>query len=253
VIEANKKPWFELIFYHYNGWLIRRWFANVSLRLQGDALPQEPTLFIVNHSSWWDGLIIFQLNRAILKYDSYVMMSEEGLKKFQFFRKIGAFSIHRDSPADIRKSMRYAIDRLVEPPLTPHARPKALWLFPQGHIHHQDVRPLSFQPGLSFLLQRMQNMGISVPVVPIAIYYDFGSEQKPHIYLSIGNAIRLPPSAAAGDHAKHCEMTLTAMLDQMREEIIADMPQNYTTMIHGIHSISDRFLKIFRPPTNRLN
>ena len=48
-------------------------------------------LLIANHSSWWDGLVTFYLNNAVLKTDLYAMMSEQGMKDFPFFNELGLF------------------------------------------------------------------------------------------------------------------------------------------------------------------
>ena len=65
------------------------------------------------------------------------MMDEPGLKQYPFFRKLGAFSINREQPKEIVQSLRYS-KKLIDQNMP-------VWLFPQGEIQHQEIRPLEFQ------------------------------------------------------------------------------------------------------------
>jgi 1-acyl-sn-glycerol-3-phosphate acyltransferase len=245
MIEARKTAWFEKLFYLYNGRLIRRWFNKVYVRIDPNGIPEGPTLFIANHSSWWDGLFAFHLNYSLLKYDAFVMMSESGLKKFSFFRKLGAFSINRDSPKDIIKSMRYAMKCLIDFSLKRNIRGRSLWMFPQGDIRHQDIRPLSFLPGLAFLLEKVKSTNLNITVVPVTFYYDFGLEQKPSVYISIGSPVSTL-NVCAQLNAQSCQLAVINQLDEMRDEIIRGEPQRYSTLLYGKESTSVRFVNWFK-------
>ncbi|MCI3922527.1 lysophospholipid acyltransferase family protein [Paenibacillus sp. TRM 82003] len=247
MIEARKSKLFEAAFDRYNRWLLRRFFHNIYCRVESnDEPPPEPivassTLYAANHGSWWDGLIAFHLNRVLLREDVYVMMSRDGLERFRFFRRLGAFSIDRDSPADVRRSLRYALRLLTEPrPPTPSAAPAALWLFPQGDIRHQDVRPLGFRPGLAFLLRGLTDANANSQVVPVAFTYSFGLDQKPDVYVTVGRPC--PPDASPND----VEEALTALLDAQREEVKTGSPERYVSILRGRPSTSDVFLQTFR-------
>lgn len=61
----------------------------------------------MNHSSWWDGLLAYHAAGKLPGKRHYFMMEEEQLRKYAFFRKLGAYSINPGSPGDARASLRY--------------------------------------------------------------------------------------------------------------------------------------------------
>nr|WP_316047042.1 lysophospholipid acyltransferase family protein [Planococcus glaciei] len=155
MIKAKKMPLFENAFELYLNPLIRRSFANVFGR---DIVqpPSQPVLFIANHSSWWDGLLFFFLNRSVWRHDVHMMMDEKGLKRYGFFRYLGAFSINRSKPKDILASLQYAEQLLLSG--------KTVILFPQGEEFHQEIRPLGFSTGIAYLMEHCPD----VPAIPVS-------------------------------------------------------------------------------------
>jgi 1-acyl-sn-glycerol-3-phosphate acyltransferase len=124
MIAANKSRVFESLFYIYNRWLLRRSLRQILLR-QDAYQPDKGTagIYMINHSSWWDALILFYLNKTVMHVDAVAMMGEDGLRRFPFFRKLGAFSIDSSSRRDIKASLLYAKEQL--------AGGKSVFFFPQ--------------------------------------------------------------------------------------------------------------------------
>jgi 1-acyl-sn-glycerol-3-phosphate acyltransferase len=177
MLEARKSVWFEKIFYVYNRNLLKRRFN--SLQVSGlDFLIERdknfPLLIYANHSSWWDGLVAFQISRET-KLDSFVMMEEKQLRRLFLFRKLGAFSIVREKPREAIKSVQYAAEILRKKPN------RAVWLFPQGEILPNDVRPLGFYGGLIKIMEKLENCY----AVPIAMRFEFLGDFKPDIFVQI--------------------------------------------------------------------
>ena len=107
MLEANKNHWFEKLFTVYNRNLLKRRFHsfNVSgLDFLKNRDSRIPSIIYANHSSWWDGLIIFEICRK-LNCDFYVMMEEKHLENLPLFRKLGAFSVIRENPREAVKSI----------------------------------------------------------------------------------------------------------------------------------------------------
>ncbi|MRX73503.1 acyl-phosphate glycerol 3-phosphate acyltransferase [Bacillus lacus] len=210
MITANKKPWFEKLFYQYNRQLMKRHFHSISLQTP-DTLP-EHALVCINHSSWWDGLILFHLNQRILKQDMYAMMHEHGLKKHPFFRKIGAFSVDRNYPRKILQSIKYASELL-------HSG-KTVALFPQGEEMHLETRPLTFMPGAVKLLEENP----SVPLLPVVFYYSFGHFQKQEIFIKIGNPLYISDLPGNDRKSKNrvLEQYMEEMLNAVKQDVIAE-------------------------------
>ena len=177
MLEAKKSVWFEKIFAAYNSNLLRRRFN--SLQVSGlDFLHKRdknlPLLIYANHSSWWDGLVSFQISREV-KLDSFWMMEEKHLRKLGLFRKLGAFSIVREKPREAIKSIDYAADLLQKKPN------RAVWIFPQGEILPNDIRPLNFYNGLSKAIGKIRNCYAA----RIAMRFEFLGEFKPDIFVKI--------------------------------------------------------------------
>lgn len=219
MIQAKKSVLFEMGFNLYLTPLIRSSFS----RLLGDgvkAIPEKPVLFIANHSSWWDGLVFFYLNRTIWHHDIHMMMHEKGLKKHSYFRFLGAFSINRNKPKEIITSLQYAEDLLKQG--------KSVVLFPQGDEFHLEKRPLSFQAGVAYLLEHCPE----VPVIPLSFYYSFGHQQKPDLWIRQHNAV----SKSELEHLTRKEKTLylqqlcTEQLDLLKTTVMNENSEDFHSL-----------------------
>lgn len=210
MIPAKKNTFLEWGFSSYINRLIRRNFHQVYI--QGTApLKTEKTLFILNHSAWWDPLFVFFINKNIIKSDAYAMMHEEGLKKHPIFKSIGVFSIDRSNPKDILKSLSYAADRIREN--------KTVYIFPQGDEFHLEKRPLQFQSGAAYISEQVPDCN----VIPISFYYSFESTKKANIYISIGNNV------ASNDYYYLTRKEKTHLLEESSELQLDELKRLVTT------------------------
>ncbi|WP_458121072.1 lysophospholipid acyltransferase family protein [Paenibacillus sp. Z6-24] len=218
MIPAHKSLWFDRMFIRYNEWyLLRRSFHSFTLSGELDLVPaDQPALYIMNHSSWWDGLLIYHAFRHTSAADHYVMMEERQLNRYAFFGKLGAFSIDKGSPGDIRQSLRYAAGLLEQG--------KRVWMFPQGEIRHLEMQPLTFRPGIGLLLR--QTAG-SVPVIPVTLYYGLYQHARLQASLQVGAPVYQDWSRLSSrDCASRLEAIITSQLDDQRNRLlIADGEQ----------------------------
>lgn len=242
MIPAEKKRWFETVFAAYNRWLIGRSFAGLHVRgLERWTSASGPVLLIANHSNWWDGLLLFQVNQLLLRRDFYVMMEEKGLRAYPFFRKLGAYSIRRDSTADIRASLRYTADRLQSPNAL-------VCLFPQGRIRHQEVRPLDFAPGAALALR---DAPPDAKVCLATLNYSFLEDQRPEAFLALSEPLSARDLLAADpDSAKELtaqlERHLTEQLDAQRAELLCGDATGYRNVLRGKLSTGDWYRRVFQ-------
>lgn len=211
MIQAKKIPLFEFFFEVYLNPSIRRSFANV----WGQDItppPSQPVIFIANHSSWWDGLLFFFLNRSVWRHDIHMMMDEKGLKRYGFFRYLGAFSINRSKPKDILASLQYA-EQLLK-------KGKTVVLFPQGDEFHQEIRPLGFSAGIAFLMERCPD----IPVIPISFYYSFRHERKPEVWMHQGKPFHYAdvPGTVRKKKTEAIEAAITEQLDHLKHQVMAE-------------------------------
>lgn len=225
MLTSEKVKWFEAVFSVYNRNLIKRRFN--ALRVENlDVLKkrnrQIPLIFYANHSSWWDGLIAYQIWREC-GIDGFLIMEERQLKNLQLFRKLGAFSIVRESPREAIESINYAVRLLKE------RTNRSVLIFPQGEIKPNDVRPLSFFNGLLRIIEKTG----ACQVIPLAMRFEFLGEFKPEIFVKIGHAqnfesmqVKLPKELT-----QQFEARLTNLLDELKSDIVTAQTANYEKMI----------------------
>ena len=213
MITARKSAWFERVFAIYNRNLIARRFEG--LRVAGlehlRRRPREaPLLLYANHSSWWDGLVAFQVGRAAA-LDQYVMMEEKQLRAYPLFRRLGAFSVVRERPREAARSIEYARHLL-------RGTNRALWIFPQGETRPNDYRPLKLYTGAARIIEGTGE----VYAAPVGMRYEFLEEYRPDILVRIGplehvtTGSAFDPKRATRDFA----VSLTGTLDKIRADIL---------------------------------
>lgn len=221
MLEADKSRWFEKLFAVYNGNLLKRKFNSLSISgLENLAARNKdaPLIIFGNHSSWWDGLIAFQISRAA-HLDPYFMMEEKQLKNLSLFRQLGAFSVIRENPRKAIQSLNYAAKLL-----TNDSR-RTLWIFPQGEILPNDVRPLFFYNGLARIAGKTGNCNLAAA----AFRYEFLGNFKPDIFVKIEI---LPPTENAAETptktlTAECAEKLTSQIDSLKSDIIAGNLNDY--------------------------
>lgn len=224
MLEANKSAWFEKIFAVYNRNLIKCRFH--SLQVSGlDFLRHKdreiPLIIYANHSSWWDGIVVFEISRKA-KLNSFIMMEEKQLEKLFLFRKLGAFSVVRENPRKAVKSINYAVSLLKNPRRT-------LWIFPQGGILPNDLRPLSFYNGLSRIIEKSGK----VFAAPLAIRYEFLGEFKPQIFVKTSSLelIKVGKNFDSKKLTTSNSNRLTKLLDELKTDIINKNFSQYEQII----------------------
>lgn len=225
MLTAQKKRWFDAVFSVYNRNLIKRRFHTLKVENLENLKHREinvPLVIYGNHSSWWDGLIVYQLGKECA-FDHYVMMEERQLKNLQLFRKLGAFSVVRENPREALKSINYAVDLLRE------NATRTLWIFPQGEIKPNDARPLGFFRGLAKIVEKLE----ICDVVPLALRYEFLNKFKPEIYAKIGEVrkYRSGEKIFSKQLTGKMEIELTELLDDLKNEIAAGKTGSYLNII----------------------
>ena len=224
MLESKKSAWFENLFAVYNRNLIRRRFESLNvagIENRRDLNPQFPLIVYANHSSFWDGLIAFEIFRAA-GLNAFYLMEEKQLKNLSLFRRLGAFSIVRENLREAVKSINYAARLLTETKGT-------LLIFPQGEILPNDVRPLFFYHGLSRIIEKIGK----VYAAPLAMRYEFLGEFKPQIFVSFGKCELIEtgkdfnPKEKTNIFAEH----LTADLDKLKFDITSNNFNSFKKII----------------------
>ncbi|WP_201716204.1 lysophospholipid acyltransferase family protein [Rossellomorea arthrocnemi] len=229
MIEPRKSKKFQQLLVRYLTYQLKKHFYRVWIDDQRDSFqPAVGQLVLANHSSWWDGLMVFYLNQKVIKEDSYAMMSQKGMEDFSFFRKIGAFSVNPDSPKDLVISLKFAEKCLQEK--------KTVWIFPQGKEEHLEKRPISFMSGPSYLFER--NQGITVTMV--TFYYTFRHEQRPELFIRITDVeVNQSYLTSREERTHHLRNIMEKRLDDLKIDIIHEDISMFTLLLKGFPTNSE--------------
>jgi len=225
MLEANKNKLFEKIFSVYNRNLLQRRFHSLNVSGFENLLNKDinaPSIIYCNHSSWWDGLVAFQISSEAA-LDGFLMMEEKHLKKHFLFRALGAFSVVREKPREAYRSLSYAAKILNE-----DSR-RTLWIFPQGEILPNDRRPIVFFNGLTKILEKIGKC----LTVSLSIRYEFLGEFKPQIFVRIDKPELIVESEVINQKqlTKKLAARLTENLDILKMDINRQNLSDYINLV----------------------
>ena len=146
-----------------------------------------------NHFSWWDGFFIYWLNKNVLNKKLFILMLEEQLKQYWFFRKIGCYSIDLEDKRKTISSLKYTMELLQD-------SKNLITIYPQGEIQSYEQRPIVIKDGVNFLAN---NSNISFQILPIAFKIHYSNERFPTVYARYGNLLNSSDLASNPDLFKN--------------------------------------------------
>ena len=161
-----------------------------------------PSIAYINHSAWWDAVVPFVLSHDLFRRESYAIMEGAQLQKYPFFRHLGCFGATTHSVADARDVLRYSVTLLR------NGGDRTLWLCPQGALLGSRV-PLVFKSGLARIARAIPE----VPVIPVALRFEFRKEERPECFIRIGAPVPRAPTMQAAELTKCFERALQEELD----------------------------------------
>lgn len=173
------KPKSNKIVYAFFSWyigrIIKKDFSGFEYnKIDFDA--QKAVLLLSNHFSWWDGFLVFHLNKVYLKKKFHVMVLEDTAKRVGFLKYLGAFSIQKNAKSLV-KSLEYAGQLLDNPE-------NLVLIFPQGQLHSLHSKTISFQKGISRIINASQKNFNYVFAVILTDYFD---QRKPKLKIALQN------------------------------------------------------------------
>ena len=237
MIEAKKNKLFENLFTIYNTRLLKGHFFRILLYGEENftaCLNGKPSIIYANHSNWWDGLTAFYLSKTIWNIDAYVLMDIEQMQKYRFFKRLGAFSVNRNSPKEAMESVEYSANLL-------HNSNRFLWIFPQGIMQPNDFRPIVFYNGISKIAQKLGNVNL----IPVAFRYEFLMEQRPEIFISIGKAKTLNAQEDVRELTGTLNNELVRELDALKNKVINSGSEGFKIILQGRQSRNKTVDKIY--------
>jgi len=169
----------------------------------------QSTLFVANHSNWWDGFLAYLVG-AGLGLHFQVLMEAKNLDRYWMFRWVGALPLHRGQPARGYADLARAAVTLARPAT-------GLWVFPQGDRRPPAEPVRGCQTGAAHL-------ALSVPgpirIWPVAFRYAYRGEQIPEAFAWLGKPWARDPGPAPGSRDARRELT-QQIEDRLRETVAA--------------------------------
>lgn len=205
-IPAQESRWFIFVFDLYMRWLFHRRFENVWVDQDYQPGSDSKTIYYVNHTSWWDGLIPLLLNRKLFRQNARAMMEDKQMREFGLFKRIGAFSVNLENPRSAVRSLRYAVESMKRPN-------SCLFIYPEGEIGPFRTEKPHFKKGLGWIVSQCPD----VDVVPVGIYINTEKFDKPELFMKVGKAIEINGDDSAENLNSFFEVRMGELLKELTE------------------------------------
>lgn len=179
MIKATHKAWAAWLFNPYLSWLFKKNFRRLQLHAPTAVSGSGSIFLVANHFSWWDGFFWYYANKHIWKKRFHLMMLEEQLQRFWFFRYLGAFSVRKNNRS-MMESLQYATMLLQDPD-------NLVLIFPQGEIQSQQQEKIQFGSGVQYIIK---NAPSHCEVWMGAVFTEYGSYPRPTVFFHAKHANR---------------------------------------------------------------
>ncbi len=180
MIKAEHKYWARLIFDPYINSQLKKNFSNFYLVNEFPKAEKEKSLILTpNHISWWDGFLIDFVNKNLLKRKLFIMMLEHQLKKYWFFKKLGAYSIDPENNISIKETIKYTASISNNPK-------NVVVIYPQGEIEPFNPKPENIKRGLKLFINSIKN---ELYVLPVGFKVQFYKNKKPEVICKFGDMV----------------------------------------------------------------
>jgi len=185
--------------------------------------PDMPIIMYAPHSNWWDGIVAYAINSGICHKEMRLMVEE--LKRFPLLRHAGCFSINKKTPQASMTALKYAVDVLSNTNCN-------LYLYPQGIIKPPNFRPIEFQSGLAYMVEKAVKKYGKIGLLPVAVNYFFLRDNRPEVFVEFGNRIEIFSDEKIDRKAltSHLANNLQELCDKQFYEISHAKFEGYDTL-----------------------
>ncbi|WP_207424666.1 1-acyl-sn-glycerol-3-phosphate acyltransferase [Desertivirga brevis] len=163
----------KFFFSNYISYIIKRDFQSFHFN-QPEIAPDKAILLIANHFSWWDGFLLFELNRRCLNKNFHVLVTEENYQKVFFLKYLGAISLKKRSKEML--STLNGTGRLLNDPQN------LVLIFPQGKLGSNHVDEVVFEKGLTNLINASNK---NYQYLFSAMFVDYFDKRKPSVWCKL--------------------------------------------------------------------
>lgn len=156
-------------------------------------------LLLSNHFSWWDGFILFHLNKLLFNKQFHILVNTENYRKVGFLKYLGAFAPQHKGK-DILSTIEYAANLLSKPE-------NLVVIFPQGKLQSNHQKEIAFEQGV---LRIMEKCPQETQIIFAAHFADYFAMRKPSLYsyLKIDNQHYEELTELNAAYNKHYEQSL---------------------------------------------
>ncbi len=242
MLKVRRSPLYTAWFSWYSRRQFQKFFDAVRVFGTASLKPMDssiPIVFYCNHAYWWDGFWTQLCTETYFNQNLYIIIEYKQLVRYQFFTRLGAFSLVRENPREAMETINYAVEKLTEP----SSRQNALWIFPQGVIEHVDKRPIVFFNGAAKIVERVLEKLPAVYVCSMVSRIDYIEEQKPNLFLSFKPPMRVTQESFVG--AKSLTATMQheteAHLDELKQRVLTRDFSRSEILVEGAPSINRRW------------
>ena len=180
MIKTDHKKWAAFVFDIYLRRLLKKSFYDFRIINELPAFDYSKSIIVTpNHFSWWDGFFIYWANKKLFNRKLYVLMLEEQLKRYWFFKKLGCYSIDLNDSRKMIVSLKYTMDLLLKPN-------NLVTIYPQGEIQPYDEKHIVLKEGLDFIAKKS---AVDFHILPIAFKIHYANERLPIVYARFGKLI----------------------------------------------------------------
>jgi hypothetical protein len=123
----------------YFSYIFKKDFSNFNyneLTVKDD----EALLLLANRFSWWDGFMLFHLNKKLFKKQFHVLVTTDDYHQIAYLKYYGAFA-PENKGKDMMKTLQYAGALLDDPK-------NLVLIFPQGKLKSSHVTSINFEKGV---------------------------------------------------------------------------------------------------------
>ncbi len=242
MLTVRRSALYTAWFSWYSRRAFKQYFDKVRVKGAGNLATmnlQIPIIFYLNHAYWWDGFWSQLLTETYFNQNLYIIIEYKQLVRYQFFTRLGAFSIVRENPREAIKTIKYATEKLTEP----SDKQNALWIFPQGVIEHIDKRPIKFFSGTAKIAELVLERLSSIYLCSVVTRIDYIEEQKPELFISF-HAPRVLTKATFPNPkllTREMEAETESHLDELKMHILNREFDAFEIILEGKRSVNRWF------------
>jgi len=190
----------------------------------------EPLILCCTHASWWDAPVTIALSIRHFEFDGRGMMEYRQLRRYPFFRSVGMFSVVREHPRSALRSISYAAGELS-------GTSRVLWMFPQGRLIPQHVRPIIAEPGIALLVKKLG----SVKVACLGLHYDMTASERPSVWARFDSVETVEWTGVAATIQDKIGHRLTHLADHIAMDVSAGDADDYHDVFRARPTFIERY------------